>query len=80
MAVKAPHVEWVKEGFQKGLFLLAGPKSGKLGGLILVKTMSQSEIEAFVEKDPYVTEKVAMVEIIPFNIALTAPTLEGLKA
>ena len=78
--IKEPHTKWVKEGFAKGWFLFAGPKSAKLGGLILVKPVSKSDLEEFIALDPYVINKVADYEIIDFNVALTTKGLEALNA
>lgn len=78
--VKTPHVEWVKEGINKGWFLFAGPKSDKPGGLILVKSIMKSELLAYIELDPYVINKVASYEVIDFNISLAAECLGDLSA
>jgi len=77
--VKPAHGDWVKQGFEKGWFLFAGPKSGKSGGVILVKSIAESELQEFIALDPYVIEKVAEYEVINFNVALAANGLENLK-
>lgn len=77
--VKPSHAEWVNQGFKKGWFLAAGPKTKTGGGFILVKSMPSNELDQFINADPYVIEKVAVYEVTEFEIKAVADGLEQLK-
>ena len=75
----APHSAWVKKYFDEGLFLAAGPKTSKLGGVILTKPVDRKALMNIIAEDPYVTEDVADYQVIEFDCKATAPGLEFLK-
>jgi uncharacterized protein YciI len=58
------HKEWLKRGFDDGVFLLAGGLQPNLGGGILAHDTSQSELERRVNADPFVAENVVNAEIL----------------
>ncbi|MCL6706587.1 YciI family protein [Pseudomonas sp. R2.Fl] len=74
-AVMAPHMEWVKQGYDSGVFLASGRKVPRTGGLILAKG-DRAEIEAFVAADPFTVHGIADYEIT--EVALTT-VIEGLE-
>ena len=58
------HNEWIKRGFEDGLFLLVGSLQPNLGGSVIVHNTTLSELEERVNKDPFVAENVITAEII----------------
>ncbi|MDJ0944881.1 MAG: hypothetical protein QNJ30_15540 [Kiloniellales bacterium] len=58
------HVDWVKRGFEDGVFLLTGSLQTGLGGGILAHGTSRAELQSRVEADPFVAEKVVEAEIL----------------
>lgn len=58
------HNAWLKDGFDKGVFHLAGTIQPKLGGAILALDATLEEIQRIVERDPFVAEGVVSAEII----------------
>ena len=56
--------EWIKRGFEDGLFLLVGSLQPNLGGSVIVHNTTLSELEERVNKDPFVAENVITAEII----------------
>jgi uncharacterized protein YciI len=58
------HNEWIKRGFEDGLFLLVGSLQPNLGGSVIVHNTTLSELEERVNKDPFVAENVVTAEII----------------
>jgi uncharacterized protein YciI len=78
-AQRPPHNEWVKKYFENGLFLIAGPKTDKTGGVIITKPINKSDLEKILITDPYITEDVAEYEIIEFECKLTQQQLDFLK-
>lgn len=72
------HNAWLKDGFTKGTFLLAGTLQPKLGGAILAHNVTLEQIQAIVKEDPFVTEGVVTPEIIEITPSKVAPQLEFL--
>jgi uncharacterized protein YciI len=58
------HKEWIKRGFDDGVFLLVGSLQSNLGGGIVAHNTSRSDLQSRVNTDPFVVEKVVNVEIL----------------
>ena len=58
------HKEWIKRGFDDGVFLLAGSLQPNLGGGIVSHNTSLSDLQSRVNTDPFVAEKVVIAEIL----------------
>jgi uncharacterized protein YciI len=63
-----PHLDWVKQGYDRGWFLASGRKVPRTGGVILAKG-DLAEIEAFVAQDPFVIHAIADYDVT--EVALT---------
>ena len=79
------HKDWIKRGFDEGVFLLAGslqPQASQsaAGGGILAQDASRAELEARVQEDPFVAENVVTAEIIEIAPAKTDPRMAFLLA
>ncbi len=57
------HKDWLKRGFDDGVFLLAGSLQPNQGGGIVAHNASRDEVEARVAGDPFVVEGVVVAEI-----------------
>lgn len=58
------HKEWIKRGFDDGVFLLVGSLQPNLGGGIVAHRTSPAELQSRVNADPFVAEKVVNAEIL----------------
>ena len=58
------HNEWIKRGFDDGVFLLVGSLQPNLGGGILAHNTSLSDLQSRVDTDPFVAEQVVNAEIL----------------
>ena len=58
------HKEWIKRGFDDGVFLLAGSLQPNLGGGILAHNTSLPDLQCRVNDDPFVVENVVSAEIL----------------
>jgi uncharacterized protein YciI len=58
------HKEWIKRGFDDGVFLLAGSLQPNLGGGIVAHNTSLSDLQGRVNTDPFVAEGVVKAEIL----------------
>jgi uncharacterized protein YciI len=69
------HNAWLKDSFDKGIFLLAGTIQPKLGGAIFAHNATLEQIQAIVKEDPFVAEGVVAAEIIEITPSKAAPQL-----
>ena len=57
------HNEWIKRGFDDGVFLLTGGLQKNLGGAVVAHNTSLSELQARVSEDPFVEKNIVNAEI-----------------
>ncbi|MBW8301451.1 MAG: YciI family protein [Hydrogenophaga sp.] len=72
------HMDWVRQGYDSGMFLASGRKVPRTGGVILASG-ERADIEAFVADDPFAVHGVADYDITEVALTRTAVGLEGLK-
>ena len=61
------HKQWVKRGFDDGVFLLAGSLEPNLGGGIVADNTSLSGLQKRVSEDPFVAENIVSAEILEIS-------------
>ncbi|VXC96193.1 YciI family protein [Sphingomonas sp. 8AM] len=75
-AQMAAHVAWLEQGFGQGVFLVAGRRTPRTGGVIVMRG-ERAAVERVVATDPFVTSGVATAEIVPFSASFAATELHG---
>jgi len=65
------HNEWLKRGFDDGVFVLAGSLQPSLGGGILAHNTSLADLQRRVNDDPFVARNVVAAEILEITPART---------
>ncbi|PZN97896.1 MAG: hypothetical protein DCF30_15395 [Hyphomicrobiales bacterium] len=63
-ALMEAHNEWIRDGFDNGVFLMTGSLKPGLGGIVLAHGMTRDEIEARVKEDPFVAQDVVTADIL----------------
>jgi uncharacterized protein YciI len=58
------HKEWIKRGFDDGVFLLVGNLQPGLGGGIVAHNTSLADLQNRVNADPFVAEQIVSAEIL----------------
>jgi uncharacterized protein YciI len=58
------HKEWIKRGFDDGVFLLVGSLQPNLGGGIVAHNTSLSDLQNRVSDDPFVAQNIVNAEIL----------------
>lgn len=58
------HKDWIRRGFDDGVFLLAGSLRPDLGGGIVAHNTSLPDLRSRVNDDPFVAEDVVRAEIL----------------
>lgn len=71
----AAHNEWLRSGFDDGVFLLAGSIQPAAGGAILAHGVSHADLQRRVDADPFVAAGIVDAEIIAVSPAKTDPQL-----
>lgn len=74
------HVEWVQQYIDSGDFIMAGPRRGKIGGVILSKSMDKKQLMQILSEDSFVAEDLVELQIVDFDAPLTSEALKSLRA
>jgi uncharacterized protein YciI len=70
------HNEWIKRGFDDGVFLLVGSLQPNLGGGIVAHNTSLSDLQSRVNADPFVVKDVVSAEILEITPSRTDERLK----
>lgn len=65
------HNDWIRRGFEDGMFLTVGSLQPGLGGAVVAHGVERAALEARLEEDPFVAEGVVSVEILEITPART---------
>ena len=63
------HKQWIKQGFEDGVFLMSGSIQPSVGGGLIAHDISFPELEMRVNEDPFVAEDIVNAEIIEISPA-----------
>jgi uncharacterized protein YciI len=69
------HNDWLRRGFDAGVFLLAGSLQPRTGGAVVAAGASRAEIEARVNADPFVAQGIVTAEIVEVAPSRADPRL-----
>jgi uncharacterized protein YciI len=75
-AQMAAHVRFLKKYYASGNFLVSGRKIPREGGIILAVGKNREQIQAIVEKDPFVEHALADFRIIEFRASQRADDIQ----
>jgi uncharacterized protein YciI len=76
-ALMPAHAAWLSQLFDQDLVLVCGRREPRNGGVILCRG-HRAEVEALAATDPFVTEGVAMIEVLEFAASMAHPDLDAL--
>ena len=65
------HKDWIKRGFDDGVFLMVGSLRPGLGGAIMAHDTSLADLQTRVNDDPFVAQNVVTAEILEIEPART---------
>jgi len=74
----AAHRRHLAEQYAAGKLLLSGPHVPRTGGVIIASMPSQAEVEAMMQRDPFVLAGVVRYRVIEFLARASHPALSGL--
>jgi uncharacterized protein YciI len=71
------HVEWLNKGLEQKIVLFAGPKTDWTGSLIIVNSIPDCELNAYVTADPFVIADIVSYSITNFEVAYLQDNLNS---
>jgi uncharacterized protein YciI len=78
-ALMHDHVEWLKTGYDEGLFIASGRRVPRTGGVIIARSGDEEKLRATLARDPFVIHEAARFDLVEFTPSMTAPGAEVLK-
>ncbi|PIQ44185.1 MAG: hypothetical protein COV52_03230 [Gammaproteobacteria bacterium CG11_big_fil_rev_8_21_14_0_20_46_22] len=73
------HLEWVKRYIDSGDFIMAGPRRGKMGGVIVSRSMNKDKLMKILSEDSFVFENLVENQIVDFDAPLTSEAFKALS-
>ena len=73
------HKEWIRRGFEDGVFLVAGSLQPNLGGGIVAHNTSLPDLRSRLNDDPFVAEAIVSAEILELTPSRTDQRLAFLQ-
>ncbi|WP_118180831.1 YciI family protein [Paraburkholderia phosphatilytica] len=70
------HRAFLKRHFEAGVFLIAGPRIPREGGVILATGIDRAQLDAILATDPFAEQQLATYEITEFSAARLAPGID----
>lgn len=59
----AEHVQWIQQGIDEGVFLVAGSLDNAQGGVVVAANMESAQVQRRVAQDPFVIHGVVTAEV-----------------
>lgn len=75
-AVLDPHVAWLNKYFDAGVFISAGRKDPRTGGVLMVKDIDRERLNTILAEDPF--QAVAEYEVTKVNVTRSAEEFQSL--
>jgi uncharacterized protein YciI len=72
------HNEWIRRGFDDGVFLLTGSLQSGLGGAVVAHDATLEDLQARVNDDPFVARYVVSADILEITPAIADQRLQFL--
>jgi uncharacterized protein YciI len=76
-ALHDAHIAWLKRYFAAEVFIAAGRKDPRSGGVIMAKNIDRARLDTILGEDPFVA--VAHYEVTKVNITMTTEALQALS-
>jgi uncharacterized protein YciI len=74
------HKDWIRRGFDEGVFLLVGTLQSNSGGAVVAHNTSLAGLQSRVKADPFVAENVVRAEILEISPSRADARLGFLQA
>ena len=75
---KEAHLKFIKEHFENGTLLLAGPQVPRFGGIILAQGKDRKSVENLMAQDPFAIHRCAEFQITEFKVTKTSKVFQNI--
>jgi len=72
------HIEWLKKGYQDGVFLASGRRVPRNGGVIIAQCDNYYVLEERLSQDPFRIKGIAKSVIVPFEASMKSKELQDI--
>ena len=76
---RAQHVAWIQQYFDSGDLIMAGPRRGKIGGVIVSRSMPIDRLMKIIAEDSFVSKNLVENQIVDFDAPLTADAFKAFR-
>jgi len=76
---RAQHIEWIKKYIDSGDFIMAGPRRGKIGGVIVSRSMDKDKLSKILAEDSFVSENLVELQIVDFDAPFASEAFKQLQ-
>ncbi|WP_215845758.1 YciI family protein [Candidatus Pantoea bituminis] len=76
-ALLEPHIQWLDRYFDADVFIAAGRKDPRTGGMVLVKDIDRARLDTILAEDPFVA--VANYDVTKINVTRAAEAFAALN-
>ncbi len=73
----AGHRAFLQTGYDQGLLLFSGPQNPKVGGVVLARAETETDLRNFFLNDPYQSENAATYRFVSFEPVKFQPFMEA---
>lgn len=73
------HVAFLREQYERGVFLISGRKIPRTGGLILAHGVTHAELDSILDRDPFKQQGLARYTVTEFVASMTAAELASFR-
>lgn len=74
----AEHAAWLDGHFADGVFIAAGRRLPRTGGVIIATGVNRAELDAILTEDPFSQRGLARYTVVEFEAQRVAPALKTL--
>ena len=61
------HREYLAEHYAAGNFIMSGPQTPRVGGVIVIRAENRSAVDAIIAQDPFKVNGIADYQIVEFT-------------
>ena len=69
------HREYLAEHYAAGDFIMSGPQTHRVGGVIMIKAENRSAVDAIIALDPFKINGIADYQIVEFTPTMVCETV-----
>ncbi len=74
---RAQHTKWVEQYIKSNDFIMAGPRRGKNGGVIVSRSIDKDGLMKILAEDSFVSENLVEMQIVDFDAPFTSDAFKA---